>query len=377
MRLKKVVANGIVLLASFTIGLFLCEAGSKLFLNPADYLTVSLVRDDILGIKIAPGSSGFDKWGFRNHDVPPKVDVVAIGDSHTYGNNATMDDSWPYVAGRQAGLSVYNLGLGGYGPNQYYHLLKTYALQLKPRWIICGLYLGDDFENAFLITYGKEPWSFLRSGDWGPINADIWETSEGDQGGFRSIRYWLSRNSILYRLAFHTSALANLKAAFQIKQASDNESVASLNIPEVQIQEAFLPIQIGRNLDQHSAPVREGMRITFELLDRMGKASRENGIQFAVVLIPTKETVFADYLLASPQPRLKGVIGKLIADEQSVRSQLVDFFNKAGIPYVDALPALRRQLTNHLYTRSDRDMHPSENGYGVIGQSVAEFLKHH
>src|SRR5262249_32881213 len=142
----------VVVSISSAMGLLLSEGGLRLILNPADYLPVRVVEDDILGARVLPRSSGFDEWGFRNPNVPHSVDIVAIGDSHTYGNNAKMIDSWPYVVGRITGHSVYNLGLGGYGPNQYFHLLKTHAVQLKPRWVLCGLYLGDDFENAFLIT---------------------------------------------------------------------------------------------------------------------------------------------------------------------------------------------------------------------------------
>jgi hypothetical protein len=43
---------------------------------------------------------------------------VGSGDSHTFGNTATMNDSWPSVVARVTGREVYNLGLGGYGPNQ-------------------------------------------------------------------------------------------------------------------------------------------------------------------------------------------------------------------------------------------------------------------
>jgi hypothetical protein len=53
----------------------------------------------------------------------------------------------------------------------------------------------------------------------------------------------------------------------------------------------------------------------------------------------------------------------------------VEFLDRAGIPYVDTLPALKRNVTRHLYTQSDRDMHPGKNGYGVIGEAVADFLQ--
>ncbi len=54
-----------------------------------------------------------------------------------------MDQSWPYVLGKLTGRSVYNMGMGGYGPNQYFYLSNTKALALKPRVIIWGLYMGE------------------------------------------------------------------------------------------------------------------------------------------------------------------------------------------------------------------------------------------
>jgi len=98
-------------------------------------------------------------------------------------------------------------------------------------------------------------------------------------------------------------------------------------------------------------------------------------MKMVVALIPTKETVFADYLLKNSEIQLKQVIEDLIRNEQEARKQLVEFLDRARIPYVDGLPALRRGVSNHLYTPSDRDMHPAKNGYGVIGEAVAEFLK--
>jgi hypothetical protein len=80
----------------------------------------------------------YDTWGFRNQKVASSVEIVAIGDSHTFGNCAKMIESWPYVLGRLTGRSVYNMGLGGYGPNQYHYIFKTEALRLKPH----GMELG-------------------------------------------------------------------------------------------------------------------------------------------------------------------------------------------------------------------------------------------
>ncbi|HEX5545596.1 MAG TPA: hypothetical protein VFX10_08880, partial [Nitrospira sp.] len=159
MKLRRTIGTTLIVVISISIGLALSEAGSRLMLNPADYLSTSTIKDTVLGITVAPNSSGFDEWGFRNQAVPATADVVAIGDSHTFGNTATMADAWPSVVARETQLQVYNLGLGGYGPNQYYHLLSTKGLNLHPKWVVCGIYMGDDFENAFMITYGLDHWT--------------------------------------------------------------------------------------------------------------------------------------------------------------------------------------------------------------------------
>ena len=101
MKLKKVLINLIVLVVSAACGLLLAEFVARLVLNPEDYLKLDVVSDDILGAVPAPSAMAeFDRWGFRNRKVPETSDIVAVGDSHTYGNTARMVDSWPYVLGR-------------------------------------------------------------------------------------------------------------------------------------------------------------------------------------------------------------------------------------------------------------------------------------
>lgn len=376
MQPKRIFTNALLLAVSLGIGLLISEAGARLVLNPADYLSVDTVVDDVLGIRVQPGTAGFDDWGFRNSGVPGKVDVVAVGDSHTYGNNAPMSDAWPAVVAGETGLAVYNLGLGGYGPNQYYEVLRTRGFTLQPKWVVCAIYMGDDFENAFLMTYGKEHWASLRLGAWKHANADIWEAPATATMSQR-FRLWLSQNSVVYRIGVHGPVLAGLKGALQVGQASrqSDPETTTLVDDDAGIQEAFRPASIRSRVDPHSPEVREGIRITFELLRRMNEMSRQHGAQFAVVVIPTKETVFAEHLLSDPATHLRDVVEGLVEHERTVTGELIAFLDGAGIPHVEALSALRRRVSERLYTRSDRDMHPGSNGYRVIGEVVAEFLR--
>jgi len=383
--MRRVLPNVVVLFVALAIGVLAGEGVARLILNPADFLSVTTIQDEALGIRVAPGASGFDEWGFRNPRVPATAEIVAVGDSHTYGHNARMSESWPYVVGRLTGRSVYNLALGGYGPNQYFYLLKTRALKLSPRWVVCGLYMGDDFENAFRMSYGKEYWASLRRDARGPVDADIWKNTDESCTGspscgstwHRRLRTWLSRHSIIYQLVVHGPGLGALKGTLQIRYAARRADVGttSLIVPDAGIEEAFRPIGIRDRLDQRNTAVREGMRITFELLGRMAAACHEHGCQLLVVLIPTKETVFAEFFERDSRLPLKEVISDLVNQEGQARTRVLGFLDRAGIAYVDVLPALRRRVGDRLYTRSDGDMHPNENGYRIIGEVVGEFLE--
>jgi hypothetical protein len=379
MRLQRVAGNTAIVTISTIAGVLLCEAGARLFLNPADYLTPTMTANRAMGMSVAEGSAGFDKWGFRNVEVPASADVVAIGDSHTYGNTATMADSWPYVVASQTGLKVYSLSLGGYGPNQYYRLLLDRALQLKPRWVVVGLYMGDDFQNAFSITYGLDYWASFRQENWRSVNADIWNVTEasGDIPWHKPIRVWLSGHSVTYRLLFHGPLLGAVKGSIQINEAERraDPAVTTLTVANEGIEEAFRPIYIRERLNIRTPEIREGMRITLSLLGQMNEAARRAGSRFAVAIIPTKETVFADYLLRHPGVRLRTEIQDLVTMESEATRQVIAALDAAGIPHIETLPELRRHLRNHLYVRSDKDMHPNRNGYHVIGDAVAQFLK--
>lgn len=377
MKVNQPIAKGIVMFVSIALGVLLCEVGSRLILNPADYLSPKVMRDNILGHRIKPNGSGFDEWGFRNKRVPPTADVVAVGDSHTYGNTATMDDSWPSVVARATGLDVYNLGLGGYGPNQYYHLLTTRGFNLHPKWVVCGLYMGDDFENAFSITHGFDHWSSLRNGHYDNVNPDIW--NPGPPVWAVDVRNWLSSHSMAYRLVFHGPLMATLKEYIRFNELSTGNDpyTTALIVGDKNIREAFRPLGVAESLNQSSVMIQEGMRITFHLLKEMDRACQQEGCRLLVVIIPTKETVFSDYLKSNPSVHLYEALSKVIVNERSARKALVEFLVGAGIPYLDTLPALKQSVGNQLYAQTTRDMHPGKNGYRVIGEAVAEYLKTH
>jgi hypothetical protein len=376
-KLSKLAINIVIFVISITIGLVVCEFAARLVLNPSDFLALEMVSDPILGwVPSRSAMASCDKWGFRNRTVPESSDIVAVGDSHTYGNTARMIDSWPYVLGELTGRQVYSMALGGYGPNQYFYLTKAKALSLKPRMIIWGLYMGDDFEGAYSLTYGREYWAYLRVLPAQDVGPDAWEPPESNTR-IKRVRVWLSQHSVIYQLVFHSGFGGRVAGEAAIRNAPQISPgmATSLVIPEKGILEAFRPRGVLARLDLDDPKVREGMRVTFELLQETQELCEQNHIQFLVVVIPTKELVFSDYLEHNSNLPLDDLMDKLLVYEREAESETFRFMSDNHIAYVDPLPLMKKSIGEGLYARSAGDMHPNKNGYRVIGQAVAEYLK--
>jgi hypothetical protein len=266
--------------------------------------------------------------------------------------------------------------MGGYGPNQYDYLLQTKALGLKPQTIVCGLYLGDDFDNAFRITYGLARWSFLRRQDPGTVDPDIWQKEPAsDLAWHRRVRNWLSQHSILYRLVFH-ALLQEVIGRYQVEHASRlYDGTTALVVPERQVEEAFIPGAVLRGLDQRSPSVVEGMRLTLQLLQHMSDLCARNHVRFIVAVIPTKELVYARDLEHNPALPMSETVAEVIANQRIARRALFDALDAQRIRYIDLLPAMQAaSAADRIYTHSAVDMHPDKNGYRAIAEAISRGL---
>lgn len=233
--------------------------------------------------------------------------------------------------------------------------------------------MGDDFDNAYEITYGLDYWQYLRNQNIPKRDIwDIWEKESNVVSWHKNVRNWLSKNSIIYRITVH-GLFKKLKGYFQIKHSSDlYQDAASLNIKEKKILEAFRPAGVLRGIDQSNPNVIEGMRITFLLLKDMNDICNARNIQFIVAVIPTKESVFAGYIEHNKQIKMHDEIDDLIENERKARNTLFEFLKKSNIQYVDLMEPMRRAIERQgLYVSSAADMHPNKNGYRVIAESVA------
>jgi hypothetical protein len=124
-------------------------------------------------------------------------------------------------------------------------------------------------------------------------------------------------------------------------------------------------------LDLDEPRIVEGIRISRDLLEQMQTQTQANHARLIVLLLPTKEAVYAS--AQNGKLNLDPTYQKLVKMEGRVRSEILSTCEKNGIPAIDALPYLSSALDRgeRIYP-STTESHPNAHGYFVIASAVNE-----
>lgn len=346
-----------LLAASLGGALLLGEIVLRVARDEVDYLEPQLEPHPVLRHVIVPGSAHHDAWGFRNARVPERVEILAIGDSQTYGVSAPASRSWPAWLAELTGRSVYNMSLGGYGPPDYRYLLDELGVRLSPQVVVIGFYFGNDLSRAGDVAAGRErPSRALRERD--------------DPRFLGDLRSWLAGHSVLYQaIKFETPVLVE---ALRFREAAQRDDVVAVEHP---VARTFLTPELRLSvLDQERPRNRRGLDATLDTFDAIHATCRERGIRCVVLLIPTKESVYWELVQEGSPAASYAPLSRLVAQEEAVREALIDHFWSRGIEWVDPLPALRRAVGERRLYPANADGHPNGEGYRVIASAVRDEL---
>lgn len=312
-----------------------------------------VIPDPMIGVRNLPlqpartARGPHDLLGFRNSAVPNKVDVLAVGDSQTYGNNALRQHAWPAELGALLpNRSVYQAAVGGWSA-PHYALIVERMLTLYPSTIVVAFYMGNDVAEAFrasrlierfrkYIKHEALGLEALPSYPFPPPPADSWHVMLKDNEGIER----------------------SIELTPKLRWVSNDRSLPS---------------------------IREGIEIIKDAMARIVQITSAPNIPVVFVLIPTKETAF-EMSLRSAGVELREDYQILVDHESKTRSELVAYAREefgslsdaatARVKTVDCTAPLQsavRASPTRVYP-NEADGHPMADGYRVIAECVAPFV---
>lgn len=393
-RNRRLILARVTLVAvGFVVGLAIAEASlriaEKIHARRQFDSTKPYVREDSeLGRIVLPNAPDHDANGFRNVLVPQRADIVTLGDSQTWGVNAQRPDAWPQTLGRLAGRSVYNMGVPGYGPVQYW-LLSKRALELSPRTLVIGLFLGNDLSDAHRRTYGSESHAELRIPNPPPVLFDdvIFRQNRSLERDHRLFlqqfgdttsvgwRLWLRGHTAVGRLLDRALLRPGHDAWTEIERQWAEKRSDEFKIYDRGGVVTLLSISQVRDTTNLDDPrTAEGLRITLELLSRIQADAAKAGTRVLLLFIPSKESVF--YGPFKQQNGVDPVYEQLMQNELRTRAAVIARGGAEGMEHVDARPALVEAVGRGEQICSvDSDGHYLPRGYAIIAATVNEKLR--
>lgn len=284
-----------------------------------------------------------DAHGFNNADPwPARADIVAIGDSLTFGYGVAPAEAWPALIARALpDTRVINLGLIGAGPQQHLRVYETFGVPLAPKILLIGFFLANDFWDAEKFD------TWLKSGVGG--NYMVWrDFGRNSHDGIGSLAEAL-RGSYLYNWArFVRRSYRNWRAA-ELKdlQLADGSHV---KLRPDELAEMTVYIEPGN-------PIFD---LALDALERINAIATSQGTHVIVVLQPGKEETYLPLLDGTP------------ADPGApLRAAL----EARGIEYLDLLPVFRAQAAAGAKLFFEFDGHPNAEGYRLTAEGVLAHLE--
>jgi len=290
-----------------------------------------------------------DNHGFRNAwPWPERAEIVAVGDSLTFGYGVEDDQAWPAILDEALPqMPVVNLGLIGAGTQQYLRVYETFGIPLHPQVLLVGFFAGNDFTDAGLF----ERW--LESGVGG--NYMVWRdfgrhTRSSLRSPIGSIRGLLRTNSYVYNL------LRYGRNVYRRWLSSEPKVLRFEDGTQLHLTPTLL-----MSHTTGAQPDHPEFGLVLRDLQTLHSIAKENGTHVLIVFQPAKEEIYMPF------------VGEVAPDPGGpLRAALEDL----DIPYLDLAESFRQQAAAGERLFFTADGHPNARGYALIAETVLSHLKH-
>jgi lysophospholipase L1-like esterase len=106
----------------------------------------------------------------------------------------------------------------------------------------------------------------------------------------------------------------------------------------------------------------------------MNELSKKRNIDFLVLLIPTKESVFSEFIEHNSGMPSSDIIDKLISNERRVNQFVKGYFKDHGIEFIDVLDPLKNAAGSIQLYPNNFGGHSNKNGYRIMAKSIMPYL---
>jgi hypothetical protein len=299
-----------------------------------------LLNDNLDAYRLTPGTDygaglrgnrlGYPGREFDRVKAPGVFRIAALGDSFAVGPAVPFAEN--YLTLLEAALSdteVYNFGVSGAGPREYYAILSRDVWVNEPDLVLVSLFVGNDISETLATPRHLDPRQFA-----------------------------------LYLLATRAGRLARERWRHEAESTADRPARPELSETTFREVEAR---RLGVCLCPPQAALEKKWRQAFEYLERIVGACRQRRVSVAFVLIPDEfQTNPAVWDVA----RRDAGLNPEDLDPEGPQRRLSAWCGGRDVPCLDLLPAFRGVPD----TYTPRDTHWNARGNRLAAARLAEWI---
>jgi len=306
--------------------------------------TSLLVSDALEAYLLKPGQdygAGLrgNRLGYPGRDFPiakePGVRrIAALGDSFAVGPAVPFAENYLTLLEKQLpGTQVYNFGVSGTGPREYYTILKRDVLAFQPDLVLVNVFVGNDITEIMATPRHLDP-----------------------------------RQLMLYLLLTRSGQLLQerwRKAGTESEPALDRCSAGALS------EKSFAALEARRLAVCLRAPPKDlekKWQRVFSYLGLIIDECRRRNLGVAFVLIPDEFQV--NRAVLAKAMTTSGVETDAL-DLELPQRRLANFFAERGAPCLDLQPAFRAATDTYAL----RDSHWNVRGNRLAAQCICKWLE--
>ncbi|MCB9152937.1 MAG: hypothetical protein H6649_02640 [Caldilineae bacterium] len=418
-RWRKIIPG--VLLAAFSIAfsVLLLEGGVRLLrLAPPAEGTGWFWRvpDPQTGWSLQPGASG--RWfnpqveydvevainsnGLRDIEraTLAKPDdvfrILLLGDSYVEGLRVPLEQTFGKTLEARLNadglasqrIEVIPAGVSGWGTDQELLWLREYGAAYQPDLVLLAFFPGNDFQNNSetleVENMGsvQKPFFHLENGepvlryfpfDPAAVAQPAETTTPSDNTGdsrpvLSPVAAWLKQHSALYRFA--GPALAG--GAPDLARSLADRGLLERGLLRGDTSDEYIPVAYGVYRAPLSDDWTNSVELTGALIGEMRTQAKMLDASLAAVIVTAPEQVYPDRW----QQRLDDnpAMAAYTWDLEQPNRLAADLFLRAGIRYLDLLPAFRERAEAGALLHLRHDGHWTPAGEQLAGEATAEFL---